>query len=363
MTIACIVGARPNFIKMAPILKELARHPNAFRPVLVHTGQHYDAKMSDVFFRDLAMPAPDHYLGVGAGAQAQQAATIMERFDDLCAKEHFDRVLVVGDVTSTMACAITAAKRCIPVDHVEAGLRSFDRTMPEEINRIITDSVADLLFVTEPSGVRNLLGEGHQQEQIKLVGNVMIDSLRSHRDKAVALAKWRDFGMVAQGYALVTLHRPSNVDDVQKLQALVSQLSTIANRIPVIFPVHPRTRKNLNPAGTNGALTLCEPLGYLDFLSLMASARVVITDSGGIQEETTVLGVPCLTLRTNTERPITVELGTNTLIAEGTDALERLVSDVLAGHYKEGQVPELWDGKAGERIVSVLAEKANSAGP
>jgi UDP-N-acetylglucosamine 2-epimerase (non-hydrolysing) len=363
MRIACIVGARPNFIKMAPILKELARHPIRFHPILVHTGQHYGAKMSDVFFRDLDMPAPDYYLGVGAGTQAQQAAAIMERFDNLCPKERFDRVLVVGDVTSTMACAITAAKRCIPVDHVEAGLRSFDRTMPEEINRIITDSVADLLFVSEPSGVRNLLAEGHQQEQIKLVGNVMIDSLRSHLDKAVALAKWRDLGFQPRAYALVTLHRPSNVDDAQNLRVLVNELRAVAKRIPVIFPVHPRTRKNLSPAGENGALTLCEPLGYLDFLSLMACARVVITDSGGIQEETTGLGVPCLTLRNNTERPITVELGTNTLIGEGTDQLKRLVSQVLEGSYKRGNPPELWDGKASEHIVTVLAEKANQTLP
>ena len=358
MKIACIVGARPNFIKIAPILKELARRRDVFEPVLIHTGQHYDSKLSDVFFRDLDIPTPDHHLGVGPGTQAQQAAAIMERFDDLCARERFDRVLVVGDVTSTMACAITAAKRLIPVDHVEAGLRSFDRAMPEEINRIITDSVASLLFVSEPSGVRNLLNEGHQPGQIKLVGNVMIDSLRAHLDRATALAKWRDFGVPERGYALVTLHRPSNVDDPQKLQALVRELIVIAKQVPVIFPVHPRTRKNLSLAEQNGALKVCEPLGYLDFLSLMASARLVITDSGGIQEETTALGIPCLTLRHNTERPITVEIGTNTLVGEQIEKVVGLLSDVLEGRYKRGLVPDLWDGQASNRIVSILARTA-----
>lgn len=356
MRIACIVGARPNLIKIAPIMKELARYPGRFDPVLVHTGQHYDAKLSDVFFRDLDIPAPDHFLGVGAGTPAQQAAAIMEKFDELCVAERFDRVLVVGDVTSTFACAVSAVKRGIPVDHVEAGLRSFDRTMPEEINRIITDSISDLLLVTEPSGVKNLLNEGHQQGQIKLVGNVMIDSLRTHLDRATTLAKWRDFGTSPRAYALVTLHRPSNVDDLRKLQVLVSGLTAIAKQVPVIFPVHPRTRKNLSLTERNGVLKICEPLGYLDFLSLMASARVVITDSGGIQEETTALGVPCLTLRANTERPITVEVGTNTLVGEQIEKVEGLLADVLEGRYKKGLVPDLWDGQASSRIVSELAD-------
>ena len=341
MRIACIVGARPNFIKIAPILKELARWQHVLKPVLIHTDQHYDSKLSDVFFRDLEIPTPDHHLGVGAGTPAHQAAAIMERFDDLCAREHFDRVLVVGDVTSTMACAVTAAKRGLPVDHVEAGLRSFDRTMPEEVNRIITDSVTNRLFVTEPSGVRNLLNEGHQQGQIKLVGNVMIDSLRAHLDRATALARWREFEVPQRGYALVTLHRPSNVDDPRKLQALVSELSDIAKQVPMIFPMHPRTGKNLSLAEQNGALKVCEPLGYLDFLSLMASARVVITDSGGIQEETTALGIPCLTLRNNTERPITVEIGTNTLVGDDWARLDGPISDIAAGRYKRGEGPEM----------------------
>jgi len=356
MKMACIVGARPNFIKMAPILKELSRHPTRFHPFLVHTGQHYDAKMSDVFFRDLDLPAPDHYLGVGAGSQAQQTGAIIAKFDDLCDRVKFDRVLVVGDVTSTFACAVSAAKRGIPVDHVEAGLRSFDRTMPEEINRILTDSIADLFFVSEPAGVANLLHEGHDQDKIKLVGNVMIDSLLAHLDKARAMQKWRAFNLSHGAYALVTLHRPSNVDAADRLQEIVTCLARVSQRIPVVFPVHPRTRKNLNEAVACPSLVLCEPLGYLEFLSLMAGARLVVTDSGGIQEETTALHIPCLTLRHNTERPITVQEGTNTLLGDDLGKLSALVSDISRGNYKTGIVPRLWDGQASRRIVDILMQ-------
>lgn len=355
LTLACIVGARPNFIKIAPIMKALAARPDVFQPVLVHTGQHYDSKLSDVFFRDLDIPAPDHHLGVGSGSQAQQTGAIMEKFDALCAEVKFDRVLVVGDVTSTLACSITAAKRSIPVDHVESGLRSFDRTMPEEINRIVTDSLADLFFVSESSGVQNLLREGHPAEKIKLVGNVMIDSLRSHLEKALAREKWRDYDLPRQGYALATLHRPSNVDAPQKLRTLVGGLERLAQRLPIVFPVHPRTRKNLDAMSSDGTLRLCDPLGYLEFLSLMAGARVIITDSGGIQEETTALGIPCLTLRHNTERPVTVEVGTNTLVGDSMEKTEALVSEVLAGTYKRGGIPDLWDGQTSHRIASILA--------
>lgn len=358
MKIACIVGARPNFIKIAPIIRALNQHADVFQPVLVHTGQHYDARLSDVFFRDLEIPTPDHYLGVGSGSQAEQTGAILKSFDELCAREDFDRVLVVGDVTSTLACTITAAKQCIPVDHVEAGLRSFDRTMPEEINRIVTDSLATLCFVSEPSGVQNLLKEGHAKAQIKLVGNVMIDSLLNHFQRASGLDRWRDFGVLKGGYALVTLHRPSNVDDPEKLRSLIAGLQRIAQRTPLIFPVHPRTRKMLDASTGGGGLILCEPLGYLDFLSLMVDARLVITDSGGIQEETTVLGIPCLTLRHNTERPVTVDVGTNTLVGDSIVELEQLVSVVLGGGYKVGKVPELWDGKTSERIVEFLAQVA-----
>jgi UDP-N-acetylglucosamine 2-epimerase (non-hydrolysing) len=356
MKIACVVGARPNFIKMAPILKELSRHPTRFHPVLVHTGQHYDAKMSDVFFRDLDLPAPDHYLGVGAGTQAQQTGAIIAMFNDLCDRVKFDRVLVVGDVTSTFACAVSAAKRGIPVDHVEAGLRSFDRTMPEEINRILTDAIADLFFVSEPAGVANLVHEGHDREKIKLVGNVMIDSLLAHLDKARALGKWRSFNLFQSAYALVTLHRPSNVDAADRLQEIVTSLARVSQRIPVVFPVHPRTRKNLNEVVACPSLVLSEPLGYLEFLSLMAGSRLVVTDSGGIQEETTALGIPCLTLRHNTERPITVQEGTNTLLGDDLGKLSALVAEIAQGNYKAGAVPHLWDGHASRRIADILMQ-------
>jgi UDP-N-acetylglucosamine 2-epimerase (non-hydrolysing) len=357
MKIACIVGARPNFIKIAPIMKEMARFPKQFDPVLVHTGQHYDANMSDIFFRDLDIPIPDFFLEVGNGSQAEQTAAIMERFDQLCEAHCFDRLLVVGDVTSTMACAITAAKRQIPVAHVEAGLRSFDRTMPEEINRIVTDSIADTFFVTEQSGVDNLLREGQAPEKIKLVGNVMIDSLLSHFDRAVAREAWRQFDVQRKKFALVTLHRPPNVDVKERLRLIVNQLEKIASQIAVVFPVHPRTRKTFNRIGNATRLKVSDPLGYLDFLSLMEAATVVITDSGGIQEETTVLGVACLTLRTTTERPITIEVGTNTLIGDDPADLEQPFLSILAGNYKSGSQPELWDGKASARIVAELAGK------
>lgn len=355
MKIACIVGARPNFIKIAPIMKELRLDSRRFKPVLIHTGQHYDPKLSDVFFADLDIPTPDHYLNVAAGTQAQQTGEIMLKFDELCGSEKFDRVLVVGDVTSTMACAITAKKRWIPVDHVEAGLRSRDLSMPEEINRMLTDSIADLFFVTEPDGVKNLLREGHQPDAIKLVGNVMIDSLLANLDKSTAREQWSHFSLPMGGYALVTLHRPSNVDSPQRLRELQQCLLEISRRIPLIFPVHPRTRKNLDPSINSPSLIFCDPLGYMDFISLMAGSKCVITDSGGIQEETTALGIPCLTLRNNTERPITMEVGSNTLIGEDLSKLDELIPAILAGIYKIGKVPELWDGKASGRIVEVLA--------
>ena len=354
MKIACIVGARPNFIKIAPIIKEMARHPQVFQAVLVHTGQHYDPKLSDVFFQDLDIPAPDHFLNVGAGTQAQQTGEIMVKFDELCVSEKFDRVLVVGDVTSTMACAISAKKRGIPVDHVEAGLRSRDLAMPEEINRMLTDSIADLFFVTEPDGVRNLLAEGHHLDTIKLVGNVMIDSLLANLEHALAREAWRHYDLPKGGYALVTLHRPSNVDSPARLGELQQCLLAISKEVPLIFPVHPRTLKNLDPSLSSPSLVFCDPLGYMDFVSLMAGAKMVITDSGGIQEETTALGIPCLTLRNNTERPITMEIGSNTLIGENLSQLDSLIPAILGGTYKKGIVPEFWDGKASGRIVEEL---------
>jgi UDP-N-acetylglucosamine 2-epimerase (non-hydrolysing) len=364
MRIACIVGARPNFIKIAPIMKQFGLRPDVFQPILIHTGQHYDGNLSDVFFEDLDIPKPDYNLGAGSGTQAHQTGVIMEGFDEICVRETFERVLVVGDVTSTMACAITAAKRGIPVVHVEAGLRSFDRTMPEEINRVLTDSVTDLFFVSEPAGVQNLLKEGHNPDHIKLVGNVMIDSLQANLDNALSREKWLSFGFAQGAYAVVTLHRPSNVDETGGLASLVSRLQKMSKQLPMIFPVHPRTAKNLAiPNGANrdarsggsGKLKFCDPLGYLDFLSIICGAKAVITDSGGIQEETTALGVPCLTLRKNTERPITVELGTNTLVAHENGELESLFQKILGGRYKTGEIPQFWDGKTSDRIADELA--------
>ena len=357
MKIACVVGARPNFIKLAPIIRALRSHADVFRPVLVHTGQHFDPKMSDVFFSDLEMPRPDHFLNIGSGTQAEQTAAIITRFDELCEEHKFDRVLVVGDVTSTMACAITAAKRQIPVDHVEAGLRSFDRSMPEELNRIITDSLSDLLFVTERSGVENLRREGHGDDRIHLVGNVMIDTLFTYVDAAIARKRYESFNLTRREYALVTLHRPSNVDSPERLMIIVEHLATIAKKVPIVFPVHPRTRKVFNAHTQASNVLGCEPLGYLDFVSMMEGAKFVITDSGGIQEETTALGVPCLTLRTTTERPSTLETGTNTLIGDNVADLAKPVAEILEGRYKTGAMPPLWDGHAAERIVALLRGK------
>jgi UDP-N-acetylglucosamine 2-epimerase (non-hydrolysing) len=358
MKIACIVGARPNLIKIAPIMMELRKNPEIFHPVLVHTGQHYDRQLSDVFFEQLGIPEPDHQLNVGPGSPADQTAAIIQRFDQLCADESFDRVLVVGDVTSTMACAIVAAKRLIPVDHVEAGLRSFDRTMPEEINRIVTDSLAHLLFVTEPSGVQNLRREGHSEDNLFLVGNVMIDSLHLFLGTAVALDMPSRLDLQRRAYGIVTLHRPSNVDDPQRLCTILHALVEVSRELPLVFPIHPRTMKQLPTIPRDADIRLCEPLGYLEFLGLMEAARVVITDSGGIQEETTALGIPCLTLRSNTERPITVELGTNTLLGDSMEQVQSGIASILQGTYKSGTSPELWDGQASQRIVAILTEKA-----
>jgi UDP-N-acetylglucosamine 2-epimerase (non-hydrolysing) len=353
------VGARPNFVKIAPIMGAMAKHVKLLEPILIHTGQHYDPSLSDVFFMQLAIPRPSYKLGVGPGTPVQQTAEIMVRFDALCSQEDFDRVLLVGDVTSTLACAITAARNGIPVDHVEAGLRSFDRSMPEEINRIVTDSLADLCFVTEPSGVKNLLMEGHSRARVKHVGNVMIDSLLSHLDAAKALEHWRDFGFTRKEYGVVTLHRPSNVDDLRQFNSLLELLRQLSMQLPLVFPVHPRTRLQLDEDKHVGDIAYCQPLRYLEFLSLLEGALVVLTDSGGVQEETTVLGVPCLTLRDSTERPITVEIGTNTLIRGELERVLPLVADVMNGSYKSGEVPPLWDGRSSERIVSILLEEAD----
>ncbi|MBI3895517.1 MAG: UDP-N-acetylglucosamine 2-epimerase (non-hydrolyzing) [Acidobacteria bacterium] len=356
MLILNVVGARPNFMKIGPLVKEM-RHRD-LPQVLVHTGQHYDENLSRQFFDQLGIPKPDINLQVGSASQAVQTAEIMRCFEPVVVECHPDLVLVVGDVNSTMACALVAAKFCIPVAHVEAGLRSFDRTMPEEINRIVTDAVSDLLFVSEPSGIQNLKREGVPDHKIHFVGNVMIDSLLEHRKAAEESKILERLNLAATNrYALVTLHRPSNVDEPEKLRGLLEALAELTQDLPVIFPMHPRTRNKAIEASLQlelDRLIVTEPLGYLDFLHLMSAAAVVITDSGGVQEETTVLGVPCLTVRENTERPATVEQGTNRLVGSDPAHLLRSVRTVLQGDRSPSRLPELWDGKAAQRIVEVL---------
>jgi UDP-N-acetylglucosamine 2-epimerase (non-hydrolysing) len=354
MKAVCVVGARPNFMKMAPVIDALARAGH--RPFVVHTGQHYDRNMSEVFFDQLGMPRPDVDLGVGSDSHARQTARVMEGFETICEAQRPDLVLVGGDVNSTLAVALVASKLLVPVGHVEAGLRSYDRTMPEETNRVLTDHISELLFTTEAGARDNLTREGIAEERVHLVGNCMVDSLLRHLDRARDAAPWSAFGSQPGGYALLTLHRPSNVDDPRALAELLGSVNEVAERLPVLFPVHPRTATRIREAGlTVGAgLRLTEPLPYLTFLGLMAGARVVLTDSGGIQEETTALGVPCLTLRWNTERPITVELGTNRLVGTDRDAIVGGVDEVLARRWRSGQRPPLWDGAAAERIAAVI---------
>jgi UDP-N-acetylglucosamine 2-epimerase (non-hydrolysing) len=354
-----VVGARPNFVKMAALMDAYRKYPE-IDPLLVHTGQHYDVSMSDSFFQQLGIPAPDINLGVGSASHAAQTAEIMKAFEATVFDHRPDAVLVVGDVNSTIACGLVAVKLGAKLVHVEAGLRSFDRSMPEEINRLLTDSISDLLFCTEKSGVDNLLREGVAEEKIFLVGNVMIDTLLKNKPKAEESGILGKFGVEANGYAVLTMHRPSNVDDRETLGNILEALEVIQRDMPVLFPAHPRTRKNLDGSvlgkRLNGlpGLRLLTPLGYLDFLKLMMSARIVLTDSGGIQEETTMLGIPCLTLRENTERPITTEIGSSQLV--GTDP-ERILSayrSVTSGKWRSSKIPPLWDGRAAERIVDIL---------
>jgi UDP-N-acetylglucosamine 2-epimerase (non-hydrolysing) len=354
MPICNVVGARPNFMKIAPIIEELKRRGQA--QMLVHTGQHYDAQVSAVFFRDLGLPEPDVYLGVGSDSHARQTARIMTALDEAWEREAPELVVVVGDVNSTVAAALVAAKRCIPVAHVEAGLRSFDRAMPEEINRVVTDHLSDLLFTTEASGNENLRREGIAEERIHFVGNCMIDTLEQHRAAAAALKPWAEFGFEPGGYALITLHRPSNVDHPETLRGLVAVLNDLSQRVPMLFPVHPRTRSRMDAHGFTiaPALYLCEPLSYLTFLGLMSQAKCVLTDSGGIQEETTALGVPCLTLRWNTERPVTVSQGTNLLVGSDPDRIRAGFEAILNGAPRAAERPPLWEGQAAKRIVDVI---------
>ena len=350
----CIVGARPNFIKMASILAELGRRPG-FQARLIHTGQHFSPDMSQSFFDELSLPAPDLNLEAGGGSQTQQTAEIMKRLEGPFQEFKPDLVLVVGDVNSTVAAALVAAKLGIRIAHVEAGLRSFDRRMPEEINRLVTDVLSDYLFVTEPSGMTNLRAEGIPEERIFFTGNVMIDTLLRFREKAAQSDVLERFGLGAGNYATATLHRPSNVDDPAQLAGLLDCLCRLSQRIPVMFPVHPRTRRMIESNGlaTDG-LILAPPLGYLDFLRLVSQSRLVLTDSGGIQEETTILQVPCLTLRENTERPVTIAQGTNQLIGTNPARVLEAALSSLDSAVPSGRVPELWDGQASGRIIDVL---------
>jgi UDP-N-acetylglucosamine 2-epimerase (non-hydrolysing) len=363
---ACVIGARPNFMKMAPLLRALETHPHV-HAVLVHTGQHYDDNLSDVFFQELGMRRPDVSLEVGSGKHGVQTARVLERFEEVLERgapggKPFGRVIVVGDVNSTMAATLAAVKLGIPVAHVEAGLRSFDRSMPEEINRIVTDSVCDMLLVSEPAGVENLRHEGHPGNSVHLVGNVMIDTLLRLLPKARAGDTLRQHGLEAGRYGVVTLHRPANVDQRETLSSLLQVLVEVARDLPLAFPVHPRTKQRIEQFGlsaqihaADGALQLLPPLGYLDFLALTSQAKLIVTDSGGLQEESTVLGIPCLTARPNTERPITVEEGTSTLVGSDPVKLREGLESVLNGAYKHGRCPALWDGHAAERIAAIVA--------
>ncbi len=353
-----IVGARPNFMKAAPIHKAISSR-GQLAQVLVHTGQHYDVKMSDVFFTDLGMPAPDVYLGIGSGSHAEQTARTMIELEKVFLREKPDLVSVVGDVNSTLAGALVASKMGIRIAHVEAGLRSFDRSMPEEINRILTDRISDLLLTPSQDADANLLKEGMDPARIHFVGNVMIDSLLASKARAEQLSTLTDLGLTPHGYAVCTLHRASNVDDPKVLGGLLSALAHVSTRVPVIFPVHPRTRKMLVDHGLSGmlerspGLRLVDPMGYLEFLALTSQARLILTDSGGLQEESTALGVPCLTLRENTERPITVEEGTNLVVGTDPVRISEEADRALNGKGKQGRVPALWDGRTAERIAAL----------
>jgi UDP-N-acetylglucosamine 2-epimerase (non-hydrolysing) len=359
MKIVTVVGARPNLMKIAPLIEQMRGAPD-IDPVLVHTGQHYDDSLSAIFFQELGIPEPDYNLGVGSGTHAEQVARVMLGLEPLLERLGPELVVVVGDVNSTLAAALVAAKLRIPLAHVEAGLRSFDRAMPEETNRVLTDAVADYLFTTERSAVENLRREGIPDSRIFFVGNVMIDTLLRHRERARSLAVPARFGLAGRDYALVTLHRPSNVDRPAVLEGVVEALAEIQATLPVLFPAHPRTLCRLRDSGLQRRvrqlpdLRLIEPLSYLDFLGLMAEARVVLTDSGGIQEETTILGVPCLTLRENTERPVTVREGSNRIVGSERQSIVDAVGRVLVRPAEPRPAPELWDGSAAQRIIAVL---------
>lgn len=359
-----IVGARPNFMKMAPLYKELSLHQDRYKPSIIHTGQHYDEKMSRLFFDELNIPKPSAYLNVGSGTQGKQTARIIERFEDLILSgDKPDLVIVAGDVNSTIACALVAKKLYIPVAHLEAGLRSYDDRMPEEINRVLTDRISDILLTPSLDANKNLKKEGIDPEKIYFVGNIMIDSLVAHKEKADNSNIFHQLNILPnEKYALVTLHRPSNVDEYEGLKMLLTSLEIIGRKIKIIFPIHPRTRKNIYELGlssflnTNSDILFTDPLGYLDFLKLEMNAKFILTDSGGIQEESTYFGVPCLTLRENTERPITITEGTNHLVDLNVESIVNSAREIIEGHIKQGKIPKYWDGKTAKRIVKVLDE-------
>lgn len=366
MKIILVCGARPNFVKIAPLLRAIEKHnaqnQSAIKPVLVHTGQHYDYQMSQVFFQDLELPEPDIYLGIGGGTHAEQTGKILIEIEKVLLKEKPALVVVVGDVNSTLAAALAAVKLNIPVAHVEAGLRSFDRSMPEEINRMLADDISDYLFTPSRDGDQNLLNEGIPKEKLFFVGNLMVDSLRYCKPQAEKSNILQTLNLKEKGYALLTLHRPANVDDREKLIGILQALKDVSEQIPVIFPAHPRTRINIEKFGfgtliKESRITIVEPAGYIDFLALQMHAKFVMTDSGGIQEETTVLGVPCLTLRDSTERPVTVTQGTNTLVSNAA-GIKTAALEILNGTVRKGSLPELWDGKAAERIVKAIISNA-----
>ena len=357
-----IVGARPNFMKMAPLYEQLSLHKDRFNAMLIHTGQHYDEKMSKLFFEDLGMPEPHAYLKVGSGTHGQQTARIIQRYEEyILDGNSADMVIVAGDVNSTIACALVAKKLHIPVAHLEAGLRSFDERMPEEFNRVLTDRISDLLLTPSMDGNENLIKEGVDPAKIHLVGNIMIDSLIKHREKAVKSPIMNELSIPENtDYALVTLHRPSNVDELDGLKTLLDAFSYIGRQIKLVFPMHPRTKKNIQNLGLQDALDkipnlhITEPIGYLDFMKLQMNAKLILTDSGGIQEESTYFGIPCLTLRENTERPITITQGTNQLVPLDAKSIVEYTMKILDGDIKQGSIPKYWDGKTAERVVAAI---------
>jgi UDP-N-acetylglucosamine 2-epimerase (non-hydrolysing) len=363
MKIITVAGARPNFIKIAPLYRAFLKKADRFNHLICHTGQHFDKNMSKIFFEELDIPEPDFNLGVGSGSHADQTARIMIEFEKILISENPDLILVPGDVNSTLACSVVASKMGIPVGHVEAGLRSFDRAMPEEINRIVTDVLSEYLFVSEESGLVNLKKEGIADEKIHFVGNIMIDSLVHFLPGIKQSSILERLDLPSGKYTLLTFHRPRNVDTRDKLEKLVGMLNRLSEKTKLVFPVHPRTRKNLEKYSLLGKLDpgilLLEPIGYIDFLALTRSAGLVITDSGGIQEETTYLGIPCLTVRDNTERPATVSVGTNQLMGTDLAVVEKEAEQVLSGNIKKGRIPEYWDGRTAERIVDVIEQRGS----